>query len=147
MEKNAEDGHRQRLRIPKINLTTPHAGDAGAVAEAARLLVAAESLVILGGEAVRTENGLKLLIELAETLQAPVQGGRMPTMHPLSAGAPAVIAAASKKSRRATKPSFLAPMIPIGLLHLARPIATFRQHFAAIFSRLRLNRRQPPHGL
>ena len=87
MEKNAEDGHRQRLRIPKINLTTPHAGDAGAVAEAARLLVAAESLVILGGEAVRTENGLKLLIELAETLQAPVQGGRMPTMHPLSAGA------------------------------------------------------------
>jgi acetolactate synthase I/II/III large subunit len=79
-------GNRQLLRIPKINLTTPPAGDAGAVAEAARLLVAAENLVILGGEAVRNENGSKLLIELAETLQASVQGGRMPTMHPLSAG-------------------------------------------------------------
>jgi acetolactate synthase-1/2/3 large subunit len=80
-------GNRQRLQIPKLNLTTPPAGDAAAVAEAARLLVAAENPVILGGEAVRTENGSKLLIELAETLQAPVQGGKMPTMHPLSAGA------------------------------------------------------------
>lgn len=80
-------GNRQRLQIPKLNLTTPPAGDAGAVGEAARLLVAAENPVILGGEAIRTENGLKLLIELAETLQAPVQGGKMPTMHPLSAGA------------------------------------------------------------
>jgi acetolactate synthase-1/2/3 large subunit len=80
-------GNRQRLQIPKLNLTTPPAGDAGAVAEAARLLVAAENPVILGGEAVRTENGLKLLIELAETLQAPVQGGKMPTGHPLNAGA------------------------------------------------------------
>ena len=80
-------GNRQRLVVPKLNLTTPPAGDAGAVAEAARLLVGAENPVILGGEAIRTENGLKLLIELAETLQAPVQGGKMPTMHPLSAGA------------------------------------------------------------
>src|SRR5215467_5632002 len=77
----------QRLRIPKLALTTPPAGDSAAVAEAARLLVAAENPVILGGEAVRTENGLKLLIELAETLQAPVQGGKMPTLHTLSAGA------------------------------------------------------------
>jgi acetolactate synthase I/II/III large subunit len=78
--------HRERLRIPKLTLTAPPAGDAGAVAEAARLLVAAENPVILGGDAARTENGMKLLIELAETLQAPVQGGRMPTLHPLSAG-------------------------------------------------------------
>ncbi len=77
---------KQSLRIPKLTLTAPPAGDAGAVAEAARLLVAAENPVILGGEAARTENGLKLLIELAETLQAPVQGGKMPTLHPLSAG-------------------------------------------------------------
>ena len=80
-------GNRQRLRIPKLALTAPPAGDSAAVAEAARLLVAAENPVILGGEAVRTENGLKLLIELAETLQAPVQGGKMPTGHLLSAGA------------------------------------------------------------
>jgi thiamine pyrophosphate-dependent acetolactate synthase large subunit-like protein len=79
-------GNRQRLRIPKLTLTAPPAGDSGAVAEAARLLVAAENPVILGGEAARTENGLKLLIELAETLQAPVQGGKMPTLHPLSGG-------------------------------------------------------------
>jgi thiamine pyrophosphate-dependent acetolactate synthase large subunit-like protein len=77
---------RSRLRIPKLTLAAPPAGDAGAVAEAARLLVAAENPVILGGEAARTENGMKLLIELAETLQAPVQGGKMPTHHPLSGG-------------------------------------------------------------
>jgi acetolactate synthase-1/2/3 large subunit len=79
-------GNRQRLRIPRLALTAPPAGDTGAVAEAARLLVAAENPVILGGEAVRTENGFKLLVELAETLQAPVQGGKMPTDHPLSGG-------------------------------------------------------------
>ena len=72
-------GNRQRLQIPKVTLTTPPTGDPAAVAEAARLLVNAENPVILGGEAVRTENGLKSLIELAELLQAPVQGGRMPT--------------------------------------------------------------------
>jgi thiamine pyrophosphate-dependent acetolactate synthase large subunit-like protein len=78
---------RSRLRLPKLTLTAPPAGDAAAVAEAARLLVAAENPVILGGDAARTENGSQLLVELAETLQAPVQGGKMPTLHQLSAGA------------------------------------------------------------
>jgi len=77
---------RSRLRIPKLTLASPPAGDASAVAEAARLLVAAENPLILGGDAARTENGMKLLIELAETLQAQVQGGRVPTRHPLSGG-------------------------------------------------------------
>jgi acetolactate synthase I/II/III large subunit len=75
-----------KLQIPKLTKSTPPAGDPGAIAEAARMLVAAENPIILGGEASRTENGLKLLIELAETLQAPVQGGKMPTRHPLSGG-------------------------------------------------------------
>ena len=77
---------RAKLKIPKLTLSAPPAGDPGAVAEAARLLVAAETPVILGGEAARTENGQKLLIELAETLQAPVVGGKMPNRHPLSGG-------------------------------------------------------------
>jgi hypothetical protein len=69
---------------------------------------------------------------------------RLYEMHPLSAGAPAVIAAASKKSPRATK-----AIVPCtddsdrNASHGLGPIATFRQHFAAIFPRLRLNRRQP----
>ena len=83
-EKGISD--RSKLRIPKLTTTTPPAGAPAAVTEAARLLVAAENPVILGGQAVRTENGLKLLIELAETLQAPVEGGKMPSRHTLSGG-------------------------------------------------------------
>ncbi len=87
-----------QLRIPKLTRTTPPQGDSGAVAEAARLLVAAANPVIVADRAARTPNGLKLLVELAETLQAPVidQGGRMnfPSRHPLnqSSGGRALIA-------------------------------------------------------
>ena len=55
-------------------------GDSGAVKEAARLLAPrAERPVIVVDRAARTPNGIKLLVELAETLQAPVvdMGGRM----------------------------------------------------------------------
>jgi hypothetical protein len=69
---------------------------------------------------------------------------RLYEIHPLTTGTPAVIAAASKKSRRATKASSLAPMNTGRIaLHGLGSIATFRQHFATIFPRLRLNRRQP----
>ncbi|MBZ5612312.1 MAG: thiamine pyrophosphate-binding protein [Acidobacteriia bacterium] len=78
----------ERLRVPKLTLTAPPQGDSGAVAEAARLLVGAESPVLIADRAARTPAGLKLLIELAETLQASVvnQMGRMnfPTRHPLN---------------------------------------------------------------
>ena len=83
---------RPMLRVPKLNLATPPAGDSGAVAEVARLLVAAENPVIVAGRCARTPNGIKLLVELAETLQAPVQdrGFRFrmnfPTRHPLYDG-------------------------------------------------------------
>jgi thiamine pyrophosphate-dependent acetolactate synthase large subunit-like protein len=77
-----------RLRIPKLTLTSPPQGDSGAVAEAARLLVAAENPVIVADRLARTPAGMTRLIELAETLQAPVidQGGRMnfPSRHPLN---------------------------------------------------------------
>src|SRR5437870_1718256 len=73
-----------RLHVPKLTLASPPAGDPVAVAELAKLLVAAENPVILGGQAIRTPEGMKRLVELAETLQAPVSGGKFPSRHPLS---------------------------------------------------------------
>ncbi|HET9362089.1 MAG TPA: thiamine pyrophosphate-dependent enzyme [Vicinamibacterales bacterium] len=77
-----------RLRIPKLTTATPPQGDSGAVAEAARLLVNAQNPLIIADRAARTPAGLTRLVELAETLQAPVvdQGGRMnfPSRHPLN---------------------------------------------------------------
>jgi len=76
------------LRVPKLVLAAPPQGDSGAVAEAARLLIAAENPVIVADRAARTPIGLTRVIELAETLQAPVidQTGRMnfPSRHPLN---------------------------------------------------------------
>ena len=87
-----------RLRIPKLTTATPPQGDSGAVAEAARLLVNAQNPLIVADRAARTPAGLTRLVELAETLQAPVvdQGGRMnfPSRHPLnqSSGARQLVA-------------------------------------------------------
>jgi thiamine pyrophosphate-dependent acetolactate synthase large subunit-like protein len=79
---------KRRLHIPKLTLTSPPQGESGAVAEAARLLTSAANPVIVADRASRTPQGMKLLVELAETLQAPVvdQGGRMniPSQHPLN---------------------------------------------------------------
>jgi thiamine pyrophosphate-dependent acetolactate synthase large subunit-like protein len=81
---------RGRLRVPKRSVTTPPAADAGAVAEVARMLVAADSPVIMAGRTARTPKGLALLVELAELVQAPVNDGHQftlrmnfPTRHPL----------------------------------------------------------------
>jgi acetolactate synthase I/II/III large subunit len=78
---------RGRLRIPKVVIPSPPAGDPGAVAELAKMLVAADNPVIVAGRAARNAEGMKLLEELAETLQAPVQDRRMrmtiPSRHPL----------------------------------------------------------------
>jgi len=77
-----------KLSIPSLALATPPQGDSAAVAEAARLLVAAENPVLIVDRAARTAAGLPLLVELAEALQAAVvdMGGRMnfPTRHPLN---------------------------------------------------------------
>ncbi len=74
--------------IPKITLASPPQGDSGAVAEAARMLVNAENPVIIADRCARTPAGIKALVELAETLQAPVinQMGRMnfPSNHRLN---------------------------------------------------------------
>ncbi|HEY6346883.1 MAG TPA: thiamine pyrophosphate-binding protein [Bryobacteraceae bacterium] len=81
IEKDAKD---LNLRVPKLTLSAPPAGDAAAVAEVAKLLVAAENPVLLADRAVRTAAGMKLLVELAELLQAPVTSGKFPSRHPLS---------------------------------------------------------------
>jgi len=77
-----------KLRIPSLTLAAPPQGDSAAVAEAARLLAAAENLVLIVDRAARTAAGMALLVELAETLQAPIvdMGGRLnfPTRHPLN---------------------------------------------------------------
>lgn len=86
------EADRRALRIPKLNLTGAPAGDPGAIAEAAQMLVSAENPVILAGRCARTPEGLKLLVELAEILQAPVQDRpfrfrmNFPTRHPLYGG-------------------------------------------------------------
>src|SRR5215467_2213630 len=70
---------RETLYIPKYVPTAPPQADANAVKEAARLLANAERPVIVADRAARTSNGVRLLVELAEALQAPVidQRGRM----------------------------------------------------------------------
>jgi acetolactate synthase I/II/III large subunit len=81
----------ENLFIPKLPRTMAPQGDSGAVAECARMLVSAESPVILADRCARTPQGVALLVELAELLQAPVvdMGGRMnfPTRHPLNQSA------------------------------------------------------------
>jgi thiamine pyrophosphate-dependent acetolactate synthase large subunit-like protein len=69
----------EKLYIPRYVPSSPPQGDTGAVKEAARLLANAERPVIVVDRAARTANGIKLLVELAEALQAPVvdMGGRM----------------------------------------------------------------------
>src|SRR3954463_15702031 len=79
----------QKLYIPRYVPTSPPQGDSGAVKEAAKLLAEAQNPVIVADRAARTPNGVKLLVQLAEALQARVidQGGRMnfPRTHYLSA--------------------------------------------------------------
>src|SRR5260370_42414982 len=69
-ESSISDG--AHLRIPKLTLTRPPQGDSGAVAEAARMLVPAENPVLIADRTARTSNGMKLLIEQAESLQDQV---------------------------------------------------------------------------
>ena len=89
--------HHGALRVPQLSLAAPPQADSGAVAEAARLLVAADSPLLIADRLARTPAGLARLIELAELLQAavistqpnslpPIAAGRMnfPNRHPLN---------------------------------------------------------------
>ena len=91
-EKLQEEHVPADARIPKLSIPTPPAADSAAIAEIAKLLVAAENPVIVAGRAARTPAGLDLMVELAETLQAGVVDTRrrlnFPTRHLLSGGSP-----------------------------------------------------------
>jgi acetolactate synthase-1/2/3 large subunit len=86
-EEPMPEDDRSTLRVPRLVIPTPPAGDAGAVAEAAKLLVLADNPVIVAGRVARTPHGIKLLVELAETLQAGVLDRKFrmnfPSRHPL----------------------------------------------------------------
>jgi thiamine pyrophosphate-dependent acetolactate synthase large subunit-like protein len=76
-------------RIPELVLPAPPQGETGAVREAARMLVASENPLIQIAKLGRTPKAWDLLIELAETLQAPVDTlgysswQKFPSWHPL----------------------------------------------------------------
>ena len=77
-----------KFHIPSMVLPAPPQGESGAVAEAARMLVAAQSPVIVVDRTAHSAEGMAMLVDLAETLQAAVvdRGGRMnfPNLHPLN---------------------------------------------------------------
>jgi acetolactate synthase-1/2/3 large subunit len=87
MDLQEEAIHEENLRIPKLARSRPAQGERAALGEAARWLVAAQTPVIIADRCARNQEGVKLLVELAEALQAPVVdlGGRMnfPVTHPL----------------------------------------------------------------
>jgi thiamine pyrophosphate-dependent acetolactate synthase large subunit-like protein len=91
-EEPIPEAERRSLRVPKLAIGSAPAGDGGAVAELARLLVASDNPVIITGRAARTANGLPLMVELAELLQAPVrdpafvQRMNFPSRHRLRGG-------------------------------------------------------------
>ena len=78
----------EHLSIPRLTIPAPPQGESAAVEETARMLVAAESPVLVADRVARTPRGMTLLVELAEALQAGVidYGSRMnfPSHHPLN---------------------------------------------------------------
>ena len=88
-----EQAAESRPVIPTFSETIPPQGDQGALDEAAQWLIEAERPLILADRLARTPAGMKHLLELAETLQAPVVDklGRMnfPTDHYLNQSGPA----------------------------------------------------------
>jgi thiamine pyrophosphate-dependent acetolactate synthase large subunit-like protein len=75
-------------RVPKFVVPAPPAGDQSTVNEIAKMLVGAESPVIVTSRSARTPAGLTCLVQLAELLQCAVidQHRRMnfPSRHPLN---------------------------------------------------------------
>ncbi|MFZ1172507.1 MAG: thiamine pyrophosphate-binding protein, partial [Bradyrhizobium sp.] len=80
-----EERDARRLRIPRLTVPSQAAGDPNALREAARMLVAAESPVIIADRYARSQAGMDDLVRLAELLQAPVVDVRsrmnMPNTH------------------------------------------------------------------
>jgi acetolactate synthase-1/2/3 large subunit len=79
---------RKALKIPKRIQVAPPEGDPASLARIAKAMVAAKNPVIVVDRAARDQTGVDLLVQLAESLNAPVIDlyGRMnfPTTHYLS---------------------------------------------------------------
>jgi acetolactate synthase I/II/III large subunit len=60
------------LRIPRFVMPSPPQADVSALREAAKLLVAADHPVIVVDRTARNQEGVRMLVQLAELLQAPV---------------------------------------------------------------------------
>jgi thiamine pyrophosphate-dependent acetolactate synthase large subunit-like protein len=79
--------HAAGLTIPALSPSAPPQGDRAALAQAARWLANAAAPIIIADRAVRDQEGVNRLVELAETLGAAVidLGSRMnfPSIHPL----------------------------------------------------------------
>ena len=86
-ENQTQPNREANLRIPRLTPTAPPQGDDEAVQQAARWLVDAERPLIVTQRVVRTPKAIALLVELAETLQAPVDSQErmnFPNRHPLA---------------------------------------------------------------
>jgi thiamine pyrophosphate-dependent acetolactate synthase large subunit-like protein len=88
MDIQEEDNHdAAKLRIPKMVRIVQPQGDTAALREAAKLLVEAKNPLIIADRAVRSQEGVQRMVELAEALAAPVidNGQRMnfPNTHDL----------------------------------------------------------------
>jgi thiamine pyrophosphate-dependent acetolactate synthase large subunit-like protein len=83
-------------RIPRLTMPAFPVGDPNAVREAARLLLGADNPRINAGRMARTPAGITRLVELAELLQAPVNGGgdrvNFPSRHPLAGNGGSAVA-------------------------------------------------------
>ena len=80
-----EERDARKLRIPRLTTPAQTAGDPNALREAAKMLVAAESPVIIADRYARSQSAMDDLVRLAELLQAPVIDNRsrmnMPNTH------------------------------------------------------------------
>ena len=80
-----EERDARKLRIPRLTTPSQTAGDPNALREAAKMLVAAESPVIIADRYARSQSAMDDLVRLAELLQAPVIDNRsrmnMPNTH------------------------------------------------------------------
>jgi acetolactate synthase I/II/III large subunit len=84
-ESPLEEREQRGLSIPHLTTPSQTMGDANAVREAAKMLVAAEAPVIIADRYARSQQGMDNLVKLAELLQAPVVDNRsrmnMPNTH------------------------------------------------------------------
>jgi acetolactate synthase-1/2/3 large subunit len=76
------------LRVPKLSVPRIPSADLTTVREIAKMLVTAENPKINATRAARTQDGITMLVELAELLQLPVNGVgeriNFPSRHPLA---------------------------------------------------------------